>query len=166
MLLEALSEADWPACHALFRESVLALAGGAYSREQCEAWAPARPWDGELEQGWRERLGGAWACKAVAGDGRLAGFAWLARDGEFDMLFVAPWAGRQGLAGRMVMELEARAAKEGVRALHAWASHASRPVFERAGYRLLRANQIARGGVSIDNWLLAKGGWKEGEHES
>ncbi|MGC0154464.1 GNAT family N-acetyltransferase [Chromobacterium vaccinii] len=159
--MQTLEEADLPACFGLFRESVLALAGGVYSAEQCQAWAPARPWDAEIDSAWRKRLAGAWACKAVAADGRLAGFAWLRRDGEFDMLFVAPWAGRQGLAGRMIAELEAQAARDGVSALHAWASHAARPVFERAGYVLLRANRVDKGGVAIDNGLLAKGGWRE-----
>ncbi|UTH74344.1 GNAT family N-acetyltransferase [Chromobacterium sp. IIBBL 290-4] len=161
--LQKLEREDWPACFQLFQESVHALAGGAYTREQCAAWAPMRSWSDGVEQGWRERLAGAWACKAVADDGRLAGFAWLKRGGEFDMLFVAPWCGRQGLASAMIAELEAQAAREGVIALHAWASHAARPVFERAGYRLLRANRIVRNGVEIDNWLLAKGGWREEE---
>jgi putative acetyltransferase len=61
----------------------------------------------------------------------------------------------------MVAELERQAAAAGVTSLRAWASHASRPLFERAGYRLLRPNRINRGGVAIDNWLLAKGGWRE-----
>lgn len=161
MRLEPLSTADWPACFALFRDSVQALAGGAYTREQCEAWAPARAWDAGIEQAWRARQDGAWACKAVADDGRLAGFAWLKPDGEFDMLFVAPWAGRQGLGGRMVRTLDNQAEEAGVTALHAWASHAARPVFEQAGYAVLRANRVVHGGVAIDNWLLAKGGWRE-----
>lgn len=161
MRLEPLADADWPACFNLFRQSVHALAGGVYTIDQCKAWAPAREWDSETESVWRARLDGAWSCKAVAAGGRLAGFAWLRRDGEFDMLYVAPWAGRQGLGGRMVAELERRAAEAGVTALHVWASHASRPVFERAGYQLLRANRIVRRGVEIDNWLLAKGGWRE-----
>lgn len=161
MRLECLSPADLPACHVLFRASVHALAGGVYTGEQCLVWAPERMWDDGIEAVWRARLAGAWSCKAVADDGRLAGFAWLKRDGEFDMLYVAPWAGRQGLGGRMAAELERRAAEAGVTALHAWASHASRPVFERAGYRLARANRVVRDGVEIDNWLLAKGGWRE-----
>ncbi len=163
MRLEDLSAADLPACHALFQASVQALAGGVYTAEQCQAWAPERAWDAEIDAHWRARLAASWGCKAIAGDGRLAGFAWLKRGGEFDMLFVAPWAGRQGLAGRMLGELEARAAREGVSALHAWASHAARPVFERAGYLLLRANRLQRNGVALDNWLLAKGGWREEE---
>ena len=86
MFLEALSPDDWPACFSLFRQSVHALAGGVYTIEQCEAWAPAREWDADAERAWRARLDGAWSLKAVADDGRLAGFAWLKRDGEFDQL--------------------------------------------------------------------------------
>ncbi|WP_239690934.1 GNAT family N-acetyltransferase [Chromobacterium sphagni] len=160
-----MTPADLPACYHLFGASVHGLAGACYTAEQCRAWVPLERWTDEREQSWARRLGGSWACKAVAGDGRLAGFAWLSFDGQFDMLFVAPWAGRQGVAGRMLAELESKAAAHGVTALHAWASHAARPVFERAGYQLLRANRIDRQGVALDNWLLAKGGWREPEQE-
>ncbi|MBM2884419.1 GNAT family N-acetyltransferase [Chromobacterium phragmitis] len=163
MRLEALSAADLPACHALFQACVRALAGTVYTEAQCAAWAPARDWSEEIALAWQARLADAWSCKALAQDGRLAGFAWLKRNGEFDMLFVAPWAACRGLGGRMIEELERQAAEAGVTALHVWASHASRPVFERAAYRLLRPNRIIRQGVAIDNWLLAKGGWREEE---
>ncbi|OWY39527.1 GNAT family N-acetyltransferase [Xenophilus sp. AP218F] len=161
MRLASLRAEDLPACFGLFQDSVHALAGGCYSLEQCAAWAPARAWDADIDHAWRTRLADAWACRALDEDGCLAGFAWLRRDGEFDMLYVAPRAGRQGLAGRMIAKLDAQAARAGVTALHAWASHAARPVFERAGYQALRANRIERGGVILENWLLAKGGWLE-----
>ncbi|POA96693.1 GNAT family N-acetyltransferase [Chromobacterium sinusclupearum] len=163
MPLEALSAADLPSCHALFQASVRALAGTVYTEEQCAVWAPARGWDEEIALAWQARLADAWSCKEMAADGRMAGFAWLKRDGEFDMLYVAPWAARRGLGGRMIVELERQATAAGVNAYYVWASHASRPVFERAAYRLLRPNRIIRQGVAIDNWLLAKGGWREEE---
>ena len=161
MLLQSLKPADLPACFEVFGGSVRSLAGVAYTLEQCLAWAPHEPWNDVLAASWSQRLSQAWGCKGVAEDGRLAGFAWLKHDGEFDMLYVAPWAGRQGVASRMIVALEARAAEHGVTALHTWASHASRPVFERAGYRMLRPNRIERNGVMLDNWLLAKGDWCE-----
>ncbi|WP_374421114.1 GNAT family N-acetyltransferase [Chromobacterium sp.] len=161
MLLQPLRAADLPDCHAVFLDSVWALAGALYSERQCEAWAPRGPWTAELAQGWEARLARSWGCRWLADDGRLAGFAWLCHDGEFDMLFVAPWAQRRGGASRMLAELEAQAAAAGVVALHAWASAASRPVFERAGYRVLRPNRVLCQGVTLDNDLLSKGGWQE-----
>ncbi|MDF0606436.1 GNAT family N-acetyltransferase [Neisseriaceae bacterium TC5R-5] len=151
---------DLAACHALFLESIHALAGHCYSTQQCAAWA-GDPWGRALAQTWEIRLKNAWGTKWLASDGVLAGFACLSHEGVFDMLYVAPWAQRQGGAGRMLCLLEQQAAQVGVVALHAWASHASRPVFERAGYQYLRTNSVRRHGVVLENYLLAKGGWQE-----
>ncbi|MCW3479440.1 GNAT family N-acetyltransferase [Neisseriaceae bacterium JH1-16] len=154
--LQALAEADLPACHALFVASVHGLASRFYSAEQCAAWAPAREMDPAWRAGWAERLGRAWSCKAVSDDGQLAGFAWLCHDGEFDMLFVAPEYAGQGLALWMIAALEAEAQAAGLTEFTTWASHGARPVFERAGYRWLRDNRVLRHGVEIDNCLMRK----------
>jgi putative acetyltransferase len=154
--LTGLTEDDTPACHALFVASVHGLAGRFYSAEQCAAWAPPGEMSPAWRAGWAERIGRAWGCKALADDGRLAGFAWLCHDGEFDMLFVAPECAGQGLAARMIAALEAEARAAGVETFTARVSHAARPVFERAGYRLLRANRVERNGATIDNWLMRK----------
>jgi flagellar biosynthetic protein FliQ len=91
----------------------------------------------------------------------LLGFAWLTHAGEFDMLYVAPAAQRRGLALQMIRQLEETAAQAGVVALHAWASHVARPVFEQAGYAVLQPNTVTRDGETLENWLMAKGGWQE-----
>ena len=70
--------------------------------------------------------------------------------------------GLQGRFRRLMFEaLEVEAAGAGVAGLHAWASHAARPVLERLGYSVLRPNAVLRDGVTIENWLMAKGGWQE-----
>ncbi|MBV8679034.1 MAG: GNAT family N-acetyltransferase [Aquitalea sp.] len=147
-----------PACHALFADSIAALPDDDYPLTARLAWAGV--WDEDVRHSWEARLAAAWSVAAMQ-EGTLLGFAWLSRDGEFDMLYVAPLAQGQGLAQAMMQQLEAQAAAAGVTALHAWASHAARPVFEKQGYRMLRPNRVSRDGCSLDNWLMAKGGWQE-----
>lgn len=154
--LARLAEADIPACHALFVEAVHVLGRRHYHAEQCAAWAPPGPMPDALRIAWAGRLARATGLKAVGADGVLAGFAWLSGDGEVDMLFVAPWAAGQGVASRLVAELEGIARQAGLAELTAYASHTARPVFERAGFVVEAGHLVRRDGVAIDNWIMKK----------
>lgn len=147
-----------PLCHALCADCIAALPDEAYPLAARLAWAGI--WDDETASTWAARLSASWSV-AVSAAGELLGFAWLSHAGEFDMLYVTPAAQRRGLAMQMIRQLEDVAAQAGLVALHAWASHAARPVFEQAGYAVLRANTVMRDGETLENWLMAKGGWQE-----
>lgn len=147
-----------PLCHALCADSIAALPDHVYPLAARLAWAGI--WDDETASAWHARLCASWSIGVSAG-GELLGFAWLTQTGEFDMLYVAPAAQRRGLALQMIRQLEEAASQAGVVALHAWASHVARPVFEQAGYVMCRANTVTRDGETLENWLMAKGGWQE-----
>ena len=156
IVLVTLAEADLIACHALFVDAVHTLGRHHYTAEQCAAWAPPGPMPDAWRTAWAGRLARATGLKAVRDDGVLAGFAWLTGDGEVDMLFVAPWAAGQGVACRLVAELERIARQAGLAELSVYASHGARPVFERAGF-VVEADHIAwRDGVALDNWIMKK----------
>ncbi|PXX50664.1 GNAT family N-acetyltransferase [Aquitalea magnusonii] len=154
----ALQPEHLPDCHALLADCVANLPDDAYSLAARLAWAGI--WDEDCRVNWEARLAGAWSVGLRDGDQLLA-FAWLTQAGELDMLYVAPWAQGRGLARQMIQQLEDAAAAAGVTALHAWASHAARPVLEAAGYVMLRPNRVVRDGIPLENWLMAKGGWQE-----
>ena len=147
-----------PLCHALCADSIAALPDDIYPLAARLAWAGI--WDDEAASAWAARLDASWSV-AVSAAGELLGFTWLTHAGELDMLYVTPAAQRRGLAMHMICQLEDAAAQAGVTALHAWASHAARPVLEKAGYIMCRANAVSRDGVILQNWLMAKGGWQE-----
>ncbi|SMF24995.1 GNAT family N-acetyltransferase [Pseudogulbenkiania subflava] len=154
--LATLAEADLPACHALFVDAVHVLARRHYSEAQCTAWAPPGPMPDTWRAAWARRLACATGFKAVEVDGVLAGFAWLSDDGEVDMLYVAPHAAGQGVASRLIAELERVAQQAGLSELSVYASHTARPVFERAGF-VVESDHIAwRDGVALDNWIMKK----------
>lgn len=154
--LVTLAEADLVACHALFVDAVHTLGRRHYTEAQCVAWAPPGPMPESWRAAWARRLGGSTGLKAVADDGALAGFAWLTDDGEFDMLFVAPWAAGQGVASRLIAALEATGCQAGLAELSVYASHGVRPVFERAGFAVESDHIAWRDGVALDNWIMKK----------
>jgi|GEM_PF-6075711 len=158
MELIALSMEDLPDCHALLADSVAALPDEVYSLSQRLAWAGV--WDEATRLQWASRLAQAWGV-CLRQEGEMAGFAWLSHAGQFDMLYVAPWAQRHGLGMAMIDHLEALAAKAGVVTLHAWASQVARPLFEKAAYVMMRPNSTIRDGVELANWLMVKGDWQE-----
>lgn len=147
-----------PDCHALLADCVANLPDDDYSLPARLAWAGI--WDEDCRVNWETRLAGAWSV-GIRDGGQLLAFAWLTQAGELDMLYVAPWAQRRGLALQMIRHLESTAAAAGVTALHAWASHVAKPVLEEAGYVVVRPNCVERDGISLENWLMAKGGWQE-----
>ncbi|TCP15754.1 GNAT family acetyltransferase [Crenobacter luteus] len=154
ILLDTLAEADLADCHALFVDAVHALGRRHYRPEQCAAWAPPGAMPDAWRDGWARRLARAWGVKALADDGRLVGFAWLLFDGEFDMLYVAPWAAGRGVGSRLVGALLYEGRRAGLAALTVYASHGARPLFERAGFVVERDHLAWRDGVALENWIM------------
>lgn len=89
-------------------------------------------------------------------DGRIAGFSDVANDGFIDMLFVAPQYQRRGIATILLRECEARARRAGTPVLWANVSVTARPLFERLGFRVDRAQHPSRGGVTLTNYRMSK----------
>ena len=144
---------DTPALSTVFRDCVrLSPAHPAAVRH---AWAP----DDIDTAAWNDRQTRHWTHVAVDADDRLLGFIELAGGaptGHVDMLFVAPAAQGQGLAGALLAAAETAARARGMTRLTTEASHAARPVFHRAGFRTLYPRTLWRAGQWLHNTAMAK----------
>ena len=76
--------------------------------------------------------------------------------GHVGMLFVAPAAQGQGLAGALLAAVETAARASCMTRLTTEASHAARPVFHRAGFRTLYPRTLWRAGQWLHNTAMAK----------
>lgn len=149
MLLRAYEPADCPALLRLFYDTVHAVCAADYTAEQLDAWATGQ----EDAAAWDRSLRAHRTLVAVLA-GEIAGFA--DRDtaaGYLDRLYVHRAYQRRGVATALCDALEPLAAG---RTVTTHASLTARPFFLQRGYRVLRAQQVERGGVLLTNFVMEK----------
>ncbi|MCM0000178.1 MAG: GNAT family N-acetyltransferase [Erythrobacter sp.] len=128
----------------------------AYSPEQVAAWSARFSAQRVLE--WAAR--GDMILVAVDGDDRPLAYTMLEADGHLDMLYCHPDHTGQGLALSLLDAAESAARAQGVIRLFTEASELARPVFERAGYTLIKRRDFMipfKGReVAIHNYAMEK----------
>jgi GNAT superfamily N-acetyltransferase len=135
----------------LFRDTVHNVNSRDYTPEQVEAWAPALM----DEPRWHERLRANFTYVAEA-DGQIVGFSELERGGRIATLYVHHRYQTQGIASRLLSDMETRARALGARRLTAEASLTAYGFFQRRGFKLVRAQDVDLGGVSLRNFLMER----------
>ncbi|WP_146910400.1 GNAT family N-acetyltransferase [Arenimonas daejeonensis] len=150
-VLRAHRPGDTAAVVALFRAAVHETAASHYDTAQRNAWAPV-----DLQAAdWETRLADQHVLLAEC-DGELAGFIAWDDDGLVDLLFTAPTFGRRGIATALYLEAETRMRAAGLREASTFASHVSRPVFERQGWRVVHAQTVQLDGVGLERFRMCK----------
>jgi putative acetyltransferase len=147
MTVRPSTESDVEAMISVMVEAVRVGAAGAYSEVQRRAWLPAAP----AADAFRRRLAGQTVWVEEDGDDRLLGFMTLTPDGGIDLAFVRPEAMGNGVAARLYDALIAHARTHGVTRLWSDASLLFEPFLARRGWRVVRRQQIERGGVPLQN---------------
>jgi putative acetyltransferase len=138
---------------ALFSRSVRELASRDYTPAQLAAWAPEHP----DRDAWGKRLAEGGVFISERG-GRLAGFARIADDGCFDLLYVHPEHAGQGVARDLARHVLAWARERGLERLFADVSLTAIPFFERIGFRVIEAQSVERRGVALRNFRMERRG--------
>lgn len=144
---------DAEAMAGVYRRSVRALGARDYSAEQVEAWAGQGPDAARF----RRKIGdGRRGWVAVDVQGHVCGFVDLEADGHVDFLYVDPDQAGQGIAGKLLAELEQAARSAGLTRLYVEASETARPVFERHGYAAKGRRDFEIGDVAIHNHAMER----------
>lgn len=129
----------------------------AYTPKQIAAWAARHP--GPQRFVASAAKGDMILIAVDAADHPMA-YALLEPDGHLDMLYCHPDHIGCGLAGRLLAEADRRAMAAGIACLFTEASELARPVFERAGYALLRRRDFTipspDGDIAIHNYAMEK----------
>ncbi|WP_159798420.1 GNAT family N-acetyltransferase [Puerhibacterium puerhi] len=143
--------ADAPATLAAFRAAITVTGRSAYDDAQLAAWLGAPP---QLED-WDRTLRAATTFVAVL-DGTVAGFAVVRDEGYVDRLFVHPRSGRRGVARALLARATDHARACGAPEMTTHASLVARPVFERAGFRVVERETVVRHGVALDRFVMRR----------
>lgn len=152
MVIRTARAEDADALAQIYYDAVRIGAAPAYSQAQRAGWATHRP----SAANWANRLDGL--LTLVAGqDGLLTGFMSMRMsDGYLDLAFVTPDARRTGVAVALYDAIETRARAAKLSRVFSHASSMAKPFFERSGWRVIKAQQVDRGGITLDNWLMEK----------
>ena len=138
---------DCRALAELFYGTVHTVNARDYALEQLDAWASGevdlRAWDGSFR---------AHTTLVAEAQGQIVGFADMDKRGYLDRLYVHRDHQRQGVAAALCDALEPLAPGR----VFTHASRTARPFFERRGYRVVRARQVERRGVTLDNYAMEK----------
>ncbi|GAB4038775.1 MAG: hypothetical protein Fur0014_07870 [Rubrivivax sp.] len=140
--------ADVPALAALYAEAARTLGPQVYTPDQVAAWERF----GADTPAFRDYILGATTW--IDGD-PPQGFCGIASDGEVRSFYVRAALTRRGLGTRLLAHALAQARAAGCSSFRAWATPFSRPVFERAGFRLEAVVREPYQGVLFDRYRMA-----------
>ena len=87
---------------------------------------------------------------------QIVGFGDIDDTGYLDRLFVHHLFGRRGIATALVNELELYAGGHGVLQVTTHASITAQPFFEKRGYTVVKARQVVREGITLQNYVMQK----------
>jgi putative acetyltransferase len=151
LTIRAFQPADALEIMRLFRDTVHNVNSRDYTPEQVEAWAPALM----DEPRWHERLRANFTYVAEA-EGQIVGFSELERSGRIGTLYVHHRWQAQGIASRLLSEMETRARALGARRLTVEASLTAYGFFQRRGFKLVRPRDVDLNGVSLRNFVMER----------
>jgi putative acetyltransferase len=141
------SAADVPALARLYAHCARSLGPQVYTPAQVDAWVSF----GAETPAFRDYLLGATTW--VVGDDGPVAFCGVDAEGEVRSLYVHPSHGRQGLGSTLLGHAMAQAGRSD---FSAWATPFSRPVFQRAGFRLEGVVTEPYQGVVFDRYRMRR----------
>lgn len=148
MVIRKYSSSDCEQLAELFYQMVHTVNAKDYTKEQLDVWATG--WV-DLEK-WDKSFSEHYTVVAVE-NGLIAGFGDIDEAGYLDRLYVHKDYQNQGIATAICDELE-----QSVRAdkITTHASIMAKPFFEHRGYKVVREQQVIRGGIPLTNFVMEK----------
>ncbi|MDO9094676.1 MAG: GNAT family N-acetyltransferase [Rubrivivax sp.] len=154
-LLRPVQPADVPALADLYAECARVLGPAVYSAEQVAAWEGF----GRNTADFSRYVMDADSWLAMDADepgAPPAGFCGAGHGGEVHSLYVRPRHTRLGLGRLLLDHVLAQAAARGESRFAAWVTPFSRPVFARAGFRLVQTVSAPYQGVVFERYRVER----------
>lgn len=145
--------ADVPALARLYAETARVLGPTCYGPAQVQAWCSF----GQDTPAFRAYVLDADTWLAEDAAGAVIGFCGVGAHGEaaeVHSLYVHHAWGRRGIGSQLLGSAVARARGRGLRHFSAWVTPFSRPVFERAGFGLVRTVVEPYQGVEFERYRV------------
>ena len=149
MIIRHYRSGDHATIASIFIRAIHEIACEAYTPEQCLAWSDRKPNPAHWEK--RCELKRPFIAEM---DGEVAGFLELDPDGHIDCAYVNPDFRRKGVMVALVKYAANVCFSAGVHKVHVDASICARPLFEKAGFTLIRENVVRIGEEELLNYRM------------
>lgn len=142
---------DLPEMQDLFVQTIQSVCKNDYNAEQIEAWTNGV----NNKERWLEVIEKQYVLLAVI-ENKIAGFATL-KDGNYiDFFYVHKDFQRQGIADKLLTELELEAQKQHSKMITSDISITAKPFFEKKGFVAKAEQKNIRLGVELINYKMEK----------
>ena len=150
--LRSLEEKDIPEMQHLFRSTVLNVNLKDYTKEEVADWASC----GDDLLHWKELLSQHHFIGAFDGQGKMAGFSSLNKEGYLHSMFVHKDMQGRGVATQLLSEVEKMAKAYGVTEITSEVSLTAKPFFEQKGYKVVKSQKCRANQLELTNFVMCK----------
>lgn len=148
MIIRKYNQKDCKQLAALFYDTVHTVNAKDYTKEQLDAWAPQNPDLTHLNKSFLKN----YTVVAVI-DNTITGFGNISQSGYIDMLYIHKDYQRQHIAAEICNTLET-SINSPYYEVHA--SISAKAFFEKRGYRVVKEQNVERGGILLKNFVMMK----------
>jgi putative acetyltransferase len=142
---------DLAAMQQLYVDTIMTVCARDYTDEQLKIWASGI----ENIRRWEDVISGQY-CVLAEISGKLAGYATLHNGTYIDLFYVSRDFQGQGIAGRIMQQINEEAIRLGASELTANVSITARPFFEHCGFEMITEQHNLISGVDIINYRMRK----------
>lgn len=149
--IRRVQESDLAEMQKLFVDTIITVCVNDYNSDQITAWASSV----KNTDRWLSKMKLQYFLVAIIED-RIVGYASLENGSYFDILYVHKDFQRNGIAQKLLIEIENKAKAESVVTIDSDVSITARPFFERNGYITQKTNTNIIDGVKIITYRMTK----------
>lgn len=138
----------------LFYDTVHNVNAADYDEDQRKAWAPQDKSQERIERflkGLQTNI-----SYVVDLDGKIIGFGDMSKTGYLDRLYTHKDHQRQGVAALIYLQLEQDARDLSLKEITSEVSITAKPAAERAGFEVVKAQDVERNSVTLRNYVMRK----------
>lgn len=155
MILRNYNENDIDEIAKLFFDTVHNINEKDYTQPQLNVWANGNI-DRELWNKLFSQHDTIIACTYNTTNANIIGFGDMDSTGYLDKLYVHKDYQRQGIATKIVTQLQQNATSNGVSTFTTYASITAIPFFASLGYSIIRENIVVKNDIELKNFLMEK----------
>jgi len=148
-MIRVFKHGDHTAIAEIFTNAVHRIASEVYSLEQCLAWSSLEP----NYDHWKRRCELKRPFVAVT-DSEISGFLELDPDGHIDCAYIHPKFKRRGIMTCLVRHAVDTCFAFNIGRVYVDASICIRPLFEKAGFKVIRENVVTINGIQLLNFKM------------